>query len=1398
MAVQLRLTTFVTNAGIPVTGLAGANIPEIEIWNAGTGAVVQSSTDTTEVAGGFYRFDFTPTAGVDYVALFDHDPAAISQVTPQERYNTSSFSEFIDDIVPEGGSEDYGTKFQRLDAAVTTRAAPGDAMDLVTDAVDATSVATDAIDADALATSAVDEIVDQVWDELRSAHTDSGSFGEFTGDATMRGTDGANTVVPLAAATDQAEHDATQSDIAALNDLSQAQILSDATPFAGANINATISSRATQASLDVVDQNVDDLEQATIAAQLTAASGSTTTEVRTGATQANGFYDELVLVIVNSAGVVARRILTYLNTNGAFTVNTLPFTPAISDPVIIVARTALSSLDTTGIADAVWDELRAGHTDSGSFGEFTGDAAMRGTDGANTTVPLAAATDQAEHDATQADIAALNDLSQAQILSDATPFAGANINATISSRAQPGDAMDLVANAVDAAAIATDAIDADAIAANAIGASELATDAIGADQLATTGINEIRDSILDDATRFSGGDIDVAISTRNAVTPLAAATDQAEHDATQADIAALNDLSQAQILSDATPFAGANINATISSRATQASLDVVDQNVDDLEEAMIAAQLAATSGSTTTEVRTGATQATGFYDDMVLVVVNSAGVVARQIAAYSNTNGAFTVTTLPFTPAVSDPVVVVARTAVSSVDLPGIADAVWDELRSGHTDSGSFGEFTGDATMRGTDGANTTVPLAAATDQAEHDQTQTDIAALNDPTAAVVADAVWDELRAGHTTSLSFGEFTGDATMRGTDGANTTVPLAAAADQAEHDATQADIAALNDLDAAAVEDAVWDAAIASHVAAGSFGEEVQAHAQPGDAMDLVANAVDAAAVATDAIDADALATDAVNEIRDSILSDSTPFAGANINATISSRATQTSLDVVDANVDDLEEATIAAQLAATSGSTTTEIRTGATQATGFYDDMVIVVVNSAGVATRPILSYANTNGAFTVDTLPFTPAVSDPVIVLARTSSATATVDNAAIADAVWDELRAGHTDSGSFGEFTGDATMRGTDGANTTVPLAAATDQAEHDQTQTDIAALNDLDAAGVEDAVWDAARASHTDVGSFGQFTGDATMRGTDGANTTVPLAAAADQAEHDATQSDIAALNDLDAVGVEDAVWDAARASHTDAGSFGLDTGDAPMRGTDGANTTVPLAAATDQAEHDQTQTDIAALNDPTAAVVADAVWDELRAAHTTSASYGEFTGDAAMRGTDGANTVVPLAAATDQGEHDQTQTDIGALNDLSQADVQTALTAQGYTVARAALLDNLDAAISGVAAAVWALTTTGNQLAGSFGKALTRLFGADTRTKLFFAVSAISTVGREVPTNAVSHMEVQVRDDGGAYPGGSYFVVFGYNVGDSATDPPRSSNTEAAAPTDGTFTSTEFPT
>ncbi len=69
---------------------------------------------------------------------------------------------------------------------------------------------------------------------------------------------------------------------------------------------------------------------------------------------------------------------------------------------------------------------------------------------------------------------------------------------------------------------------------------------------------------------------------------------------------------------------------------------------------------------------------------------------------------------------------------------------------------------------------------------------------------------------------------------------------------------------------------------------------------------FAAGAIDAAAIATDAIGSAELATTAVNEIRDAILSDSISFAGANIDAAITTRATpaQVNTEVLDVmNVD---------------------------------------------------------------------------------------------------------------------------------------------------------------------------------------------------------------------------------------------------------------------------------------------------------------------------------------------------------------------------------------------------------------------------------------------------------------------------------------------------------------
>lgn len=77
------------------------------------------------------------------------------------------------------------------------------------------------------------------------------------------------------------------------------------------------------------------------------------------------------------------------------------------------------------------------------------------------------------------------------------------------------------------------------------------------------------------------------------------------------------------------------------------------------------------------------------------------------------------------------------------------------------------------------------------------------------------------------------------------------------------------------LSAGSVDARLWMGSAPNALIAGRVDSNMQA---------VAAGAITAAAIATGAVDADALASDAVAEIRDSILSDSTPFAGASIAA----------------------------------------------------------------------------------------------------------------------------------------------------------------------------------------------------------------------------------------------------------------------------------------------------------------------------------------------------------------------------------------------------------------------------------------------------------------------------------------------------------------------------------
>ena len=157
-------------------------------------------------------------------------------------------------------------------------------------------------------------------------------------------------------------------------------------------------------------------------------------------------------------------------------------------------------------------------------------------------------------------------------------------------------------------------------------------------------------------------------------------------------------------------------------------------------------------------------------------------------------------------------------------------------------------------------------------------------------TAAAVADAVWDEQLSGHQNAGSAGEALNDGYQIILTNLDTTVSSRAAPGDAMDlitDAVDANAladSALFELDgylstehgggswegstAAAVADAVWDELLSGHTIAGSAGEAlgdgyqiiltnldttVSSRAAPGDAMDLIADAVDANALADSAL-----------------------------------------------------------------------------------------------------------------------------------------------------------------------------------------------------------------------------------------------------------------------------------------------------------------------------------------------------------------------------------------------------------------------------------------------------------------------------------------------------------------------------------------------------------------
>jgi len=210
-----------------------------------------------------------------------------------------------------------------------------------------------------------------------------------------------------------------------------------------------------------------------IANRVDSFTGSMAANVVTAAAMANNAIDAATLA---SDTITAAKIAA--NAIGA---------SELATDAIGSAQLATTAVDE--IADGVWDEDATAHQSLGTFGQAIGDPVANAE-----TIYEAVVTDAAGTNVAADIIAVQSDTDDIQTRLPA---------------ALVGGAMD-----ADVSAIQNDAITAAAIAADAIGASEIATDAIGSAELATSAVNEIRDSILSDATTFAGANINATISSR--------------------------------------------------------------------------------------------------------------------------------------------------------------------------------------------------------------------------------------------------------------------------------------------------------------------------------------------------------------------------------------------------------------------------------------------------------------------------------------------------------------------------------------------------------------------------------------------------------------------------------------------------------------------------------------------------------------------------------------------------------------------------------------------------------------------------------------------------------------------------------------------------------------------
>lgn len=446
--------------------------------------------------------------GASAVARTGADADTLETLSDQiDGLNDLAIADVQTALTNQGYTAGRAPNLDNLDATISSRAAPGDAMDLVADAVDAA----------ALASSAVAEIVSGVWGaslpgtfgageagyilgtnldaqvSTRSSHSASDVDTQLSGSHGAGSWEGATAAATAAAVWSEA--------------LPGAYGAGEAGKLVGDYLDAAVSSRA--APGDAMDLITDALDAAALATsalaelntylEVTAGHGAGSWAGSSASTVAAAVWAE---ALPGAYGVgEAGRILGD-NLDAQVSTRSIP-----GDAMDLITdaldSTSLAGTAVSEIANGVWVEPVPGSFGAGQAGKVLGDY----------------------------------------------------LDATVSSRAVPGDAMDLVTDALDAAALATSALAElntylEVTASHGAGAWTAAT--VSPAAIATAVWTEALPGVFGagSAGYLLGTNLDALVSSR----------------ATQADI-----------LSDATPFAGADIDAAISSRSSHTAGDVDTQ-----------------------------------------------------------------------------------------------------------------------------------------------------------------------------------------------------------------------------------------------------------------------------------------------------------------------------------------------------------------------------------------------------------------------------------------------------------------------------------------------------------------------------------------------------------------------------------------------------------------------------------------------------------------------------------------------------------------------------------------------------------------------------------------------------------------------------------------------------